>query len=104
MDYKQLLENVEDMIIDRNFDADTVYELRDLLRELIEKEASDEFQKGDIILVDGGTVVLLNCVGVNIWIVFETLGHEVGLYSSSYLLKGKKVGHMEPKSLFKEVS
>ena len=101
--YKELLEKVEDMIIDRKFDADTIYEMRDLLRELIDKEALDDFEKGDILLIDDSTVVLLNDVGVNIWIVFETLGHEVGLYSSSYLLKGKKVGHMEPKSLFKEV-
>lgn len=101
--YKELLEKVEDMIIDRKFDADAIYEMRDLLRELIDKEALDDFEKGDILLIDDSTVVLLNNVGVNIWIVFETLGHEVGLYSSSYLLKGKKVGHMEPKSLFKEV-
>lgn len=103
-DYKKLLDDVEDMILDGKTDS-SLFEVREALKELAEKEEVASYTKGDILLVDGEAVILLRSYADGRgWIVYETVKKDVASMTSYGLLKyAKKVGHMEPKIIVREV-
>lgn len=103
-DYKKLLDDVEDMILDGKANS-SLFEVREALKELAKEEEMASFTKGDILLVDGEAIILLKPIANGRgWIVYQTVKKDVALMTPYGFLKyAKKVGYMEPKIIVREV-